>query len=65
MYISAMPPPSPTPDVEKSRILEKVLDMSRGNRTEAFRYLEHIKKVVNDPDTPRIGVRPLDCFVSG
>ena len=55
MYVSAMPQSRTTPGAEKRRVLEKVLLISRGNRTEAFQYLEHAKQALY-PDAVQIGV---------
>ena len=64
MYVSTMPQTRTTPDAEKRRILEKVLIISRGNRTKAFQYLEHVKQALH-PDAVQIGVRTLEYLVSG
>ena len=66
MYVSTMlqSRTTVTPDAEKRRILEKILNISRGNRTEAFQYLEDAKQAFH-PDTVQMGVCALNHLVSG
>ena len=51
-------------DAEKRWILQKVLLISRGSRSEAFQYLEHAKRALH-PDAVQLGVRALEHLVSG
>jgi hypothetical protein len=61
MYVSALQYCHSPSEAEKRMLLQMLLSIS-GSRADAIRYLDHVKRTLEDPDTVQIGVRHLRTF---
>ena len=64
LYVDAipLPPDCIIPEVEKQKRLQTILSMPPGGRVSAIKYLEHVKQVFHNPNTPWIGVHCLSTI---
>ena len=57
-----LPPDRIIPEAEKQMRLQQILSISPGGRASAIKYLERVKQILNDPNTPWAGVRCLSTI---